>query len=92
MSLFNFTEIKDSEVLIFYRNGVNGFYDGDGFVKPKKPKQVLKDIETIDQLLIIQKLKSLLNKKRGLKQMFNKIIQNSISKDAISGTNNNHLL
>lgn len=92
MSVFNFSEIKDTEALIFYKNGISGFEIDNEVVEAKEPMEVLKDIETIDQLLILQKSKSLLNKKRGLRELIGKVIQNRISNDAVAGTNNNHLV
>ncbi|MBW6482839.1 MAG: hypothetical protein K0B10_07240 [Vicingaceae bacterium] len=63
-----FKIIKLKEVLIFAKQGIEGFTTDDGVVIPQKnKKEVLEELELIDDLLLIMKSKMLLNKKRGLK-------------------------
>lgn len=63
-----FKNIKLEEVLIFAKQGVQGFTTSDGsVVESKTKKAVLEDIELIDDLLSIMKSKNLLIKKKGLR-------------------------
>lgn len=85
MSLFGFTEINDNEALIFYKNNINGYkVEVDNkieIVEPKEPIAALEEIELIDRLLIIQKNKNLLNKKRNLKRDIDRLLSDSVGYD-----------
>lgn len=86
-----FKNIKLEEVLIFAKQGIEGFKTDDGdVVKAKSKEEVLEDIELIDDLLSIMKSKMLLNKKKGLRAVIDgrialAVVPNSVR---IGGTNN----
>jgi len=86
-----FKNIKIQEVLIFAKQGVQGFITDDGdVVKPKSKEEVLADIELIDDLLSIMKSKMLLNKKKGLKAVIDGRLALAVAPESIrvGGTNN----
>lgn len=85
-----FTNIKIEEVLIFAKQGTQGFTTDDGdVVEPKSKEEVLEDIELIDDLLTIMKSKMLLNKKRGLKAVIDGRLSLAVAPESvrIGGTN-----
>jgi hypothetical protein len=85
-----FTNIKIEEVLIFAKQGIQGFTTDDGdIVEPKTKEEVLEDIELIDDLLSIMKSKMLLNKKKGLKAVIDGRLALAVAPDSvrIGGTN-----
>jgi hypothetical protein len=85
-----FKNIKLEEVLIFAKQGIEGFTTDEGdIVEPKSKEEVLEDLELIDDLLSIMKSKSLLNKKRGLKTVIDGRLSLAVLPDTvrIGGTN-----
>lgn len=85
-----FKNIKLEEVLIFAKQGIQGFTTDDGDVVEQKSKEeVLEDIELIDDLLSIMKSKMLLNKKKGLKAVIDGRLALAVVPDSvrIGGTN-----
>ena len=65
-----YQNIKTKELLIFLKQHKQGFTDDDGvYHKPCSLEELVESLEVIDDLLTIMKSKSLLNKKRGLKQV-----------------------
>lgn len=76
-----FAEIKGKELVIMAKVIKNGFIDENGKnVEGKSLEETLELIEMIDDLLIIMKSKSLLNKKRGLKRAISGRIEMAIKK------------
>jgi len=84
-----FKNIRLEEVLIFAKQGTQGFTTDDDVVEPKTKEEVLEDIELIDDLLSIMKSKSLLNKKRGLKAVIDGRLALAVAPESvrIGGTN-----
>lgn len=79
-----FTEIKGKEMVILAKVIKNGYVDDDGQVVPGKSlEETLKEMELIDDLLVIMKSKSLLNKKQGLKRLLSGRIEMSLKNSSI---------
>lgn len=57
----SFTMIKPVELSLWVK-----IYHDDGY---EDPAEILKEIKLIDHLLILQKTKALLNRKRGLRDL-----------------------
>ena len=86
-----FKNIKLSEVLIFAKQGVEGFTTDDGdVVNPKSKEEVLEDIKLIDDLLSIMKSKMLLNKKKGLKAVIDGRLALAVVSKSIRAGGTNH--
>lgn len=86
-----FRNIKLEEVLIFAKQGVQGFTTDDGHVvEPKSKEEVLEDIELIDDLLSIMKSKMLLNKKKGLKAVIDGRLSLAVDPDSVRVGGTNH--
>ena len=68
----------------------NGYVDENGeTVEGKSLEETLETMELIDDLLVIMKSKSLLNKKQGLKRLLSGRIEMSIKNSSIvSGSSN----
>jgi len=79
-----FTEIKGKEMVIMAKVIKNGYVDEDGQVVPGLSlEETLETMELIDDLLVIMKSKSLLNKKRDLKRLLSGRIEMSIKNSSI---------
>lgn len=79
-----FTEIKGKEIAIMANLIKNGYTNGDGeVVKGKSLEETLEGMELIDDLLIMMKSKSLLNKKHGLKRLLSGRIEMSVKSSSI---------
>ncbi len=86
-----FRNIKLEEVLIFAKQGVQGFTTDDGeVIEPKSKEEVLQDIELIDDLLSIMKSKMLLNKKKGLKAVIDGRLALAVAPDSVRVGGTNH--
>ena len=85
-----FTEIKGKEIAIMAHVIKNGYVDEDGeMVEGKSLEETLETMELIDDLLVIMKSKSLLNKKQGLKRLLSGRIEMSVKNSSIvSGSSN----
>ena len=85
-----FTEIKGKEIAIMANVIKNGYVDEDGeVVKSKSLEETLEEMELIDDLLVIMKSKSLLNKKQGMKRLLSGRIEMSVKNSSIvSGSSN----
>ncbi|NMA74324.1 MAG: hypothetical protein GX963_09235 [Bacteroidales bacterium] len=85
-----FTEIKGKEIAIMANVIKNGYVDEDGeMVEGKSLEETLETMELIDDLLVIMKSKSLLNKKQGLKRLLSGRIEMSLKNSSIvSGSSN----
>lgn len=85
-----FTEIKGKEIVILAKIIKNGYINEDGeVVKEKSLEETLEEMELIDDLLVIMKSASLLNKKRGLKRTLSGRIEMSVKNSSIvSGSSN----
>ena len=85
-----FNEIKGKEILIMAKSISTDHYNEDGeLIKGKSMEDTLEDMELIDDLLVIMKSKSLLNKKQGLKRLLSGRIEMSIRNSSIiSGSSN----
>jgi hypothetical protein len=85
-----FRNISIPEVLIFAKQGIEGFVTEDGsVVAPKSKEDVLVEIELIDDLLSIMKSKVLLNRKKGLRAVIDGRLSIAVADDSvrIGGTN-----
>lgn len=79
-----FSEIKGKEVVIMAKTITNGFVDENGeIVEGKSMEETLETMELIDDLLVIMKSKSLLNKKKGLNRLLSGRIEMSIKNNSI---------
>lgn len=79
-----FTEIKGKEIAIMAKVIKNGYVDENGeTVEGKSLEETLETMELIDDLLVIMKSKSLLNKKRGLNRILSGRIEMSIKNSSI---------
>lgn len=79
-----FKEIKGKEMLIMAKVIKNGYVDDNGQVVPGKSlEDTLEEMELIDDLLVIMKSKSLLNKKRNLKRVLSGRIEMSLKNSSI---------
>lgn len=79
-----FKEIKGKEMLIMAKVIKNGYVDDNGQVVPGKSlEDTLEEMELIDDLLVIMKSKSLLNKKQGLKRLLSGRIEMSVKNSSI---------
>lgn len=79
-----FTELKGKETAIMANVIKNGYVDEDGeVVEGKSLEETLNTMELIDDLLVIMKSKSLLNKKQGLKRLLSGRIEMSIKNSTI---------
>lgn len=86
-----FRNVKLEEVLIFAKQGLQGFTTDDGdVVEPKSKEEVLEDIELIDDLLSIMKSKMLLNKKKGLKAVIDGRLSLAVAPESIRVGGTNH--
>ena len=85
-----FTEIKGKEIVIMAKIIKNGYTNEEGeIIKGKSLEETLEEMELIDDLLVIMKSKSLLNKKRGLKRILSGRIEMSLKNSSIvSGSSN----
>ena len=85
-----FTEIKGKEIAIMANVIKNGYVDDNGQVVPGQSlEETLETMELIDDLLVIMKSKSLLNKKRNLKRVLSGRIEMSLKNNSIiSGSSN----
>lgn len=88
-----FSVIKLNEVAIFVKNMSQDRLDDDGkLIDPLTKEEMLDTLELIDNMLVVMKYKSLLNKKRNLKKMIKGIIEMHIDSNSITpGGSNNHL-
>lgn len=79
-----FTVIKGKEMVILAKVIRNGYVDDNGQVVPgKSMEETLEEMELIDDLLVIMKSKSLLNKKRNLKRLLSGRIEMSLKNSSI---------
>lgn len=85
-----FTEIKGKEILIMAKALSTNHYNEKGeLVKGLSMEETLTDMELIDDLLVIMKSKSLLNRKRGLKRLLSMRIEMETKNSSIvPGTSN----
>ncbi len=86
-----FKNIKLNEVLIFAKQGLNGFITDEGeVIKPISKDEILEETQLIDDLLSIMKSKSLLNKKRGLKAVIDGRLALSVCPKSVRVGGSNH--
>lgn len=79
-----FKEIKGKEMVILAKVIKNGYVTEDGeIVEGKSLEETLEEMELIDDLLVIMKSKSLLNKKRNLKRVLSGRIEMSLKNSSI---------
>lgn len=79
-----FREIKGKEMVILAKVIKNGYVDDNGQVVPGQSlEETLETMELIDDLLVIMKSKSLLNKKRNLKRVLSGRIEMSLKNSSI---------
>ncbi|HAQ19567.1 MAG TPA: hypothetical protein DCR40_10105 [Prolixibacteraceae bacterium] len=70
-SVLGLSMIKNDELVVWINVLSNDQVDQDGEVYPAiaEPEQLMNELNMINDLLKLQKLKALLNKKRGLKDV-----------------------
>lgn len=79
-----FKEIKGKEMVILAKVIKNGYVTEDGeIVEGKSLEETLEEMELIDDLLVIMKSKSLLNKKRNLNRVLSGRIEMAIKNSSI---------
>lgn len=85
-----FKEIKGKEMVILAKVIKNGYVTEDGeIVEGKSLEETLEEMELIDDLLVIMKSKSLLNKKPNLKRTLSARIEMACKNSSIvSGSSN----
>lgn len=85
-----FKEIKGKEMVIMAKVIKNGYVDDNGQVVPGQSlEETLETMELIDDLLVIMKSKSLLNKKRDLKRLLSGRIEMACKNSSITPGSSN---
>jgi hypothetical protein len=87
-----YDNINNTESKIMAKSIAKGYEDDNGIIrKPKSVKEIINDMQLIDDLLNIMKSKSLLNRKNNLKKAINARLTLDVHPDdiLIGGSNDN---